>query len=88
MIFYFIYISRVYRVQVTLKGKENLFQSPGGHTFLIPVDEGFKVSKSFHNIFNKIDRLIFFQSRKSEIFLKFLYHIQIYNFTEMKFESR
>lgn len=55
MIFYFIYISRVYRVQVTLKGKENLFQSPGGHTFLIPVDEGFKVSKTFHNIFNKID---------------------------------
>lgn len=55
MVFYFIYISRVYRVQVTLKGKENLFQSPGGHTFLIPVDEGFKVSKAFHNIFNKID---------------------------------
>lgn len=58
MIFYFIYITRVYRVQVTLKGKENLFQSPGGHTFLIPVDEGFKVSKAFHNIFKHLFELI------------------------------
>uniref|UniRef100_A0A1I8PTQ0 FAS1 domain-containing protein n=1 Tax=Stomoxys calcitrans TaxID=35570 RepID=A0A1I8PTQ0_STOCA len=35
---------RVYRSQVTLKGKENLFQSPGGHTFLLPVDDGFKAT--------------------------------------------
>ncbi|XP_073819047.1 fasciclin 1 Fas1 domain-containing isoform X17 [Musca autumnalis] len=35
---------RVYRSQVTLKGKENLFQSPGGHTFLLPIDEGFKAT--------------------------------------------
>lgn len=34
---------RSYRSQVTVMRKENLYQSPGGHTFLIPVDEGFKV---------------------------------------------
>lgn len=33
--------------------KENLYQSPGAHTFFVPIDEGFKVSsvtdKSFYN---------------------------------------
>uniref|UniRef100_A0A1B0BEH5 FAS1 domain-containing protein n=1 Tax=Glossina palpalis gambiensis TaxID=67801 RepID=A0A1B0BEH5_9MUSC len=33
---------RTYRSQVTLMRKESLYQSPGGHTFFIPVDEGFK----------------------------------------------
>ncbi|XP_055381889.1 fasciclin-1-like [Condylostylus longicornis] len=33
---------RTYRSQVTLMKKENLFYSPGGHTFLMPVDDGFK----------------------------------------------
>lgn len=34
---------RTYRNQVTLAKKESVFKSPGTHTFLLPVDEGFKV---------------------------------------------
>lgn len=34
---------RTYRSQVSLAKKESLFQAPGGHTFLVPVDAGFKV---------------------------------------------
>ncbi|KRF83533.1 uncharacterized protein Dvir_GJ24396, isoform K [Drosophila virilis] len=35
---------RTYRSQVTLMKKESLYQAPGAHTFLLPVDEGFKLS--------------------------------------------
>ncbi|XP_070137656.1 fasciclin-1 isoform X4 [Drosophila bipectinata] len=35
---------RTYRNQVTLAKKESVFKSPGTHTFLLPVDEGFKLS--------------------------------------------
>ncbi|KAM8703079.1 hypothetical protein ACLKA7_005417 [Drosophila subpalustris] len=35
---------RTYRSQVTLMKKESLYESPGFHTFLVPVDEGFKLS--------------------------------------------
>ncbi|KAH8306310.1 hypothetical protein KR018_007383 [Drosophila ironensis] len=35
---------RTYRNQVTLAKKESVFKSPGQHTFLLPVDEGFKLS--------------------------------------------
>jgi len=34
---------RTYRAQVTMMKKESLYESPGFHTFLVPVDEGFKV---------------------------------------------
>ncbi|XP_055908400.1 fasciclin-1 isoform X3 [Eupeodes corollae] len=36
------YRLRSYRAQVTLMKKESLYQAAGGHTFLIPIDEGFK----------------------------------------------
>lgn len=36
---------RTYRSQVSLAKKESLFQAPGGHTFLVPVDAGFKVCR-------------------------------------------
>ncbi|XP_003736531.1 fasciclin-1 isoform X14 [Drosophila persimilis] len=35
---------RTYRSQVTLAKKESVYQSPGAHTFLIPIDESFKLS--------------------------------------------
>ncbi|EDV91586.1 GH13158 [Drosophila grimshawi] len=35
---------RTYRSQMTLMKKETLYQAPGAHTFLLPVDEGFKLS--------------------------------------------
>ncbi|XP_062126774.1 fasciclin-1 isoform X1 [Drosophila sulfurigaster albostrigata] len=35
---------RTYRTQVTMAKKESLFESPGFHTFLVPIDEGFKHS--------------------------------------------
>ncbi|XP_034488533.1 fasciclin-1 isoform X2 [Drosophila innubila] len=35
---------RTYRAQVTMNKKESLYESPGLHTFLVPVDEGFKMS--------------------------------------------
>ncbi|XP_017847725.1 fasciclin-1 isoform X4 [Drosophila busckii] len=35
---------RTYRSQVSLMKKESLYQAPGTHTFLVPVDEGFKLS--------------------------------------------
>lgn len=39
---------RTYRSQVSLAKKESLFQAPGGHTFLVPVDAGFKVCCSLY----------------------------------------
>ncbi|KAH8247920.1 hypothetical protein KR038_011996 [Drosophila bunnanda] len=35
---------RTYRSQVTLGKKESVFEAAGQHTFLVPVDEGFKLS--------------------------------------------
>lgn len=35
---------RTYRSQLALMKKESLYNAPGAHTFLLPVDEGFKVS--------------------------------------------
>ncbi|XP_068155175.1 fasciclin-1 isoform X3 [Drosophila tropicalis] len=35
---------RTYRNQVLMAKKESLFQSAGAHTFLIPIDDGFKVA--------------------------------------------
>ncbi|KAH8388654.1 hypothetical protein KR093_011727 [Drosophila rubida] len=35
---------RTYRTQVAIAKKESLFESPGFHTFLVPIDEGFKHS--------------------------------------------
>ncbi|KAH8310250.1 hypothetical protein KR044_000232 [Drosophila immigrans] len=35
---------RTYRTQVAMAKKESLFESPGFHTFLVPIDEGFKHS--------------------------------------------
>lgn len=45
---------RTYRSQVSLEKKESLFQAPGGHTFLVPVDAGFKVCCSLYNILKTI----------------------------------
>ncbi|XP_017464853.1 PREDICTED: fasciclin-1 isoform X4 [Rhagoletis zephyria] len=45
---------RSYRSQVTLMRKENLYQSPGGHTFLIPIDEGFKQTTRSSLVDNKV----------------------------------
>ncbi|KAM7361174.1 fasciclin 1 Fas1 domain-containing isoform 1-T6 [Cochliomyia hominivorax] len=45
---------RSYRSQVTVMRKENLYQSPGGHTFLIPVDEGFKQTTRSSLVDNKV----------------------------------
>nr|XP_036217266.1 fasciclin-1 isoform X16 [Bactrocera oleae] len=45
---------RSYRSQVTLMRKDNLYQSPGGHTFLIPVDEGFKQTTRSSLVDNKV----------------------------------
>ncbi|XP_067618516.1 fasciclin-1 isoform X2 [Eurosta solidaginis] len=45
---------RSYRSQVTLMRKENLYQSAGGHTFLIPVDEGFKQTTRSSLVDNKV----------------------------------
>lgn len=44
MIFFVIF--RKYRTQVNRMRKESLYQSPGAHTFFIPVDEGFKVCRN------------------------------------------
>lgn len=33
---------RTYRSQMALMKKESLYMAPGAHTFLLPVDEGFK----------------------------------------------
>jgi fasciclin 1 len=38
---------RSYRQRVQLMKKEHVFQSVGGHTFFVPVEEGFKVSETF-----------------------------------------
>ncbi|XP_030371302.1 fasciclin-1 isoform X3 [Scaptodrosophila lebanonensis] len=35
---------RTYRSQVALMKKETIYSAPGTHTFLLPVDEGFKLS--------------------------------------------
>ncbi|XP_016977798.1 fasciclin-1 isoform X2 [Drosophila rhopaloa] len=35
---------RTYRNQVSLEKKESMFEAAGQHTFLVPVDEGFKLS--------------------------------------------
>ncbi|XP_020715778.1 fasciclin-1 isoform X4 [Ceratitis capitata] len=45
---------RSYRSQVTLMRRDNLYQSPGGHTFLIPVDEGFKQTTRSSLVDNKV----------------------------------
>lgn len=45
---------RSYRSQVTLMRKDNLYQSPGGHTFLVPVDEGFKQTTRSSLVDNKV----------------------------------
>lgn len=36
-------IFRSYRQRVQATNKEDIFKTEGGHTFFIPVDEGFKV---------------------------------------------
>ncbi|XP_017962938.1 fasciclin-1 isoform X12 [Drosophila navojoa] len=35
---------RTYRSQLALMKKESLYNAPGAHTFLLPVDEGFKIT--------------------------------------------
>uniref|UniRef100_A0A0A1XJX4 Fasciclin-1 n=1 Tax=Zeugodacus cucurbitae TaxID=28588 RepID=A0A0A1XJX4_ZEUCU len=45
---------RSYRSQVTLMRKDNLYQAPGGHTFLVPVDEGFKQTTRSSLVDNKV----------------------------------
>ncbi|XP_023170251.2 fasciclin-1 isoform X6 [Drosophila hydei] len=35
---------RTYRSQMALMKKESLYMAPGAHTFLLPVDEGFKIT--------------------------------------------
>ncbi|XP_037942590.1 fasciclin-1 isoform X3 [Teleopsis dalmanni] len=45
---------RTYRSQVTVMRKESLYQSPGYHTFLIPVDEGFKQTTRSSLVDNKV----------------------------------
>lgn len=43
---------RTYRSQVTLSKKESVFAAAGQHTFLVPVDEGFKVGLPLSLIFS------------------------------------